>query len=88
LGIGDRKTIVKRIASQHIPGETAARRTKASFDEVFFNRHTRGFAERWDGGGVDTQLVQLEQLRHRWLSPSPNAGTGLLLQTAWLTNRI
>jgi asparagine synthetase B (glutamine-hydrolysing) len=67
-----------------LPDGVLARTTKASFDEAFWNRHSRAFAASWQGQGVDTQVVDVEALRREWLSEAPNPRSYLLVQAAWL----
>ena len=50
----------------------------------FFLWHSRGFAERWSGGGLGETLVHTEALRAQWLRPEPDLRTALALQAAWL----
>ena len=66
-----------------LPTEVVERTSKATFDTVFFNRHSRAFAERWDGGGVDRDLVDVDRLRSAWLAPDVDPRSLSLLQAAW-----
>lgn len=68
-----------------LPEEVLARQTKSSFDAAFFNRNCRAFAADWDGSGVDDALVDGEELRRIWHSPTPDARSFLLLQSLWLS---
>jgi hypothetical protein len=63
------------------------RRTKASFDSIFFSNHSRAFAEEWDGTGVDTSLVDVDALRKTWLAPAVDPRSLSLLQAAWLESK-
>lgn len=67
-----------------LPGEVLSRPTKAHFDEAFWREPSRRLAARWDGGGVDTSVVDVEALRREWSSSRPMAQSFLLLQSAWL----
>jgi asparagine synthase (glutamine-hydrolysing) len=67
-----------------LPEELLARSDKACFDEVFFNDHSRRFAERWDGAGVPDALVDAEALRRHWLGGAPSAQSFTLFQRAQL----
>ena len=67
-----------------LPDDVLARRSKAGFDAVFFNRHSRAFARSWDGSGVPAELVDAEALREHWLGEAPTAQTFTLLQWLWL----
>jgi asparagine synthetase B (glutamine-hydrolysing) len=67
-----------------VPDDVLARRTKASFDGAFWNRHSRAFAAGWSGEGVDADLVDTDALRREWAQERPDARTFTLLQAAWL----
>jgi hypothetical protein len=67
-----------------LPSDVLARRSKAGFDAVFFNRHSRAFARAWDGTGVPEDLIDAEALREHWLGDAPTAQTFTLLQALWL----
>jgi hypothetical protein len=69
-----------------LPGTVLERPTKAQFDALFWNRHSRRFAATWNGGGIDRDLVELEALRSLWSSPSPPGQTFTLLQAAWIAS--
>jgi hypothetical protein len=60
------------------------RRTKAAFGASFMARHTKEFAQRWSGKGVDPALVDVEELRRMWRAGDRHAHTSALLQAAWL----
>jgi hypothetical protein len=64
--------------------ELIGRATKARFDEVFWTEHSRELVARWNGEGVDPELVDVDRLRAEWESPAPNAHTFTLLQAVWL----
>ena len=70
-----------------LPRAVLERRTKAIFNHAVFTEHTRSFARRWDGSGVDPALVDPEALRANWLSDCPHAPTVSLLQQAWLATQ-
>ncbi len=74
------------LAGGLLPATVLRRRTKASFDEAFWNRSTRAFAERWDGRGLDPNLVDIDALREEWQSPLPTPQSSMLLQQAWLAD--
>jgi asparagine synthase (glutamine-hydrolysing) len=71
------------VAGAHLPAEVVARRTKASFDAVFFSAHARAFAARWAGEGIPEDLVDAAALRRHWAG-EPDAHSLTLLQAAWL----
>ena len=65
--------------------EVVERRDKARFDQGFWRHHSRGFAQRWDGHGVDPALVDVDVLRAIWRRSEPvHVQTWPLFQTAWL----
>jgi asparagine synthase (glutamine-hydrolysing) len=70
-----------------LPPELVARRTKASFDGLFFNRHARAFAlGAWTGGDVPADFVDAAALRAHWNGASPDSHSLTLLQSAWLAS--
>ena len=75
---------MQAIAGGVLPDEILDRQTKASFDGAYFGSASRGFAERWSGGGVDLELVDPDVLRQEWLEPTPDFRSALPLQLAWL----
>ena len=64
-----------------LPSDLRARRTKASFDGAFWHEHSRELVRRWDGGGVDESLVDVDALAAEWRSQSPDPRTFTLLQS-------
>ncbi|MGB3438068.1 MAG: asparagine synthase-related protein [Actinophytocola sp.] len=87
LGWTGRAATMRSLFGDLLPREVLERRTKALFANAVFTRHTREFARRWDGSGVDTNLVDPDALRDNWLSPTPHAPSMSLLQQAWLSQR-
>ncbi len=86
-GFRDREAALTAVAGDVLPPETIARRSKASFDAVFFHEHARAFAREWTGEGVPERLVDAEALREHWHEESPDAHSYTLLQAAWLASR-
>ncbi|MGI9557512.1 MAG: hypothetical protein ACR2N5_06185 [Solirubrobacterales bacterium] len=84
LGFGDRTETTDAILGALLPRRLIERRTKATYDEVFWGAPSREFAEGWSGGGVDTEIVDPGALRREWLKPRPMAASAALLQSAWL----
>ena len=76
--------IQARIAPERVVLESKSRTTE---ENAVFTRRTREFARRWNGSGVDTDLVDPEALRDTWLSVDPHAPSMSLLQQAWLAQR-
>lgn len=62
------------------------RRSKASFNDAFFSRHSRAFAAGWDGSGVDSSFVDAERLAGTWQDVRPDPRAFLLLQVTWLAS--
>lgn len=82
-----RTATMRALFGDLLPREVLERRTKATFNGAVFTEHARRFAGRWDGGGVDTDLVDPVVLRENWLSARPHAPSMALLQQAWLASR-
>jgi hypothetical protein len=82
-GWADRGAAMTEIFGPVLPAAVATRRTKATFDTVFFHAHSRAFAARWSGGGIDDGIVDVEALRRAWAEPSVDPRTLSLLQQAW-----
>ena len=87
-GFRDRETALAAVAGHALPPETVSRRTKASFDAVFFHEHSRTFVREWEGEGVPPAVVDAEALRAHWHGESPDAHSYTLLQAAWLVERV
>jgi asparagine synthase (glutamine-hydrolysing) len=84
LGWTGRAATMRALFGDLLPREVLERRSKALFANAVFTRHTREFARRWNGTGVDTDLVDAAALRENWLSETPHAPSMSLLQQAWL----
>ena len=69
------------VAGDLLPAGVLRRVSKASFDEVFFNRHSRRFVAEWDGEGVNPMLVDSKALRRMWSSGAPDPRSFTLLQS-------
>jgi asparagine synthetase B (glutamine-hydrolysing) len=82
----DRTAAMQSIFADLLPPAVVDRVTKAVFDEVFWHRHSREYAARWDGTGLDEELVDVDVLRELWSSPRPPGQTFTLLQAAWLAS--
>ena len=67
-----------------LPDAILTRRTKASFDHVDAAARRLELLERWDGEGVDPELVDPDVLRVEWARPLTDPSTTPLLQAAWL----
>lgn len=86
LAAVDRSAIMGALFGTLLPDEVLGRRSKASFDGVFFGAHSRAFTEDWDGEGADRSLVDVDWLRDNWRSPAPVSQTYTQLQAAWLAH--
>jgi len=80
----DRDTAMLALFAELLPPGVLTRATKASFDRVFFTRHSRTFANGWDGTGADRGYVDVDRLRATWASPTPVPQSFMQLQAAWL----
>lgn len=83
LGLGSRTDVLRTVVGDLLPDAILSRSSKAEFGQAYFASHSREFVERWDGGGVDTELVDVDGLRREWASDRPSALTSPLLQAAW-----
>lgn len=86
-GWGTRTAAMDMLAGDLLPAEVLSRKSKASFNRVFFGEASRAFASGWSGLGLDERLVDPEALRREWLSEVPDFRTSLLLQSAWLADQ-
>lgn len=83
-GYGDRTDAMRALFGDLLPDELLRRRTKAEFSRALWTDEAHAFAAGWDGSGIDTELVDAEQLRAEWEDPTPFFGANTLLQQAWL----
>jgi asparagine synthase (glutamine-hydrolysing) len=83
-GFTSRTEAMRALFGDLLPDAILARRTKAYFNRAFMGDETRAFAERWDGSGLDPELVDAESVRAEWLSAMPSAISTPLLHAAWL----
>jgi asparagine synthase (glutamine-hydrolysing) len=74
------------VAGRLLPPELVARRTKATFDELFFSEHARALAADWEGAGVPSELVDVAALRAHWRAEAPDPHSLTLLQAAALAS--
>jgi asparagine synthase (glutamine-hydrolysing) len=85
-GFAGRTEAMKQLFGDILPEASVSRGSKVHFDEIFISRHTRSFAERWNGEGVDDALVDPEVLRDTWLTAA-DGRSYLVMQAAWLTTQ-
>ena len=84
-GLGDRSTLMSAVFSEVLPPDVCARPDKARFDEVYWTHHARELVASWDGGGVDSGLVDADALRAELHEPLPDPRSWLLAQSIWLS---
>ncbi|MFN8187565.1 MAG: asparagine synthase-related protein [Gaiellales bacterium] len=85
-GFGDRTATMRAIFSGVLPEDVLARESKAVYPYAYFREPSRAFGERWQGAGVDPDLVEGEALRHAWLKLVPSGWGALALQSAWVAS--
>jgi asparagine synthetase B (glutamine-hydrolysing) len=90
-GLGDRATLMRMLFGHLLPPELIERPRKAHFAEAFQTETLREFLRGWEGGGVDSSLVDEAALRRLWrdsLGEPPARSmlgrTALLAQSVWL----
>ena len=83
-GLGDRTAVMRVLFARDLPDDVLARPDKANFALAYFRGHTRAFARRWDGRGLDPELVDAETIRAAWLQKLVDGRSALALQAAWL----
>jgi asparagine synthase (glutamine-hydrolysing) len=81
-----RTAAMRALFADLLPDDVLARSGKASFDELFFARHSRKLAAEYDGEGAPEGLVDVQTLRGHWLAPGPQAHSFTLLQAAFLAS--
>jgi hypothetical protein len=67
-----------------LPGEFLSPRAAPPHEDALWRSHSRGLVENWQGEGVDTGLVDVDELRHQWSLPRPDPRTFVLLQSVAL----
>jgi asparagine synthase (glutamine-hydrolysing) len=83
-GLGSRSDALGALFGDLLPSDVLERRTKATFEAVWTGERTREFAGRWEGEGVDPELVDVARLQELWRGPRSDARSALLLHRAWL----
>jgi asparagine synthase (glutamine-hydrolysing) len=83
-GLATRTDAMRALFSDLLPDDILSRTSKALFNRGFLTDVGRSFARTWDGGGIDSEMVDVEALRSAWLSEWPPSNSFGLLQTAWL----
>ena len=85
-GFLSRNAAMKHFFGDIVPQKLLRRTSKAVFTESFWGADSRGFAERWDGRGLDTTLIDPDLLRSHWLRPRPDLRSATAMQAAWLAS--
>lgn len=83
-GVGSRAATIAALLGDVLPVALQNRRTKAHFDEVFWQTPARELMRRWDGEGVDREIVDVVALRSLWREAPLHPRTAHLLQQVWL----
>jgi asparagine synthase len=83
-GFGDRTAVMRALFADALPGATLSRGTKATFDGAFLGERAREFAARWDGAGVDPELIDVAALMEDWRGPAISFRSSSLMQWLWL----
>ena len=86
-GPTDRTTAMRAVFGDVLPGPVLARRSKATFDAAFCSHHSRAFAARWNGAGVDRSLVDVDRVACMWNAVRPDPRSFSLMQAAWLAGQ-
>lgn len=86
-GFGDRTEAMRHLAGDLLPVETVERKSKAAFGDAVWLDGARGFAESWDGRGLDAEFVDPEPLRQAWRAEYPVFHSWAMLHEAWLASQ-
>ncbi|HKN94513.1 MAG TPA: hypothetical protein VJU60_09285, partial [Thermoleophilaceae bacterium] len=81
-GLGSRDAIMRLLFADLLPDDVLTRRFPPSYTSTLWGERTCAFAERWDGSGLDPDLVDPDGLRRAWRLR--DNGATLPLQAAWL----
>jgi Asparagine synthase len=81
----DRRAVLRRYFSEHLPPLIVERTDKRYTAPVWFNKPTRDFARHWDGQTALQDVIG-DELRKHWLTSDPEFVSGysvLLVQSVW-----
>ena len=81
---GDRTAAMTMLFGDLLPPEVLGRVSKATYDEAFFNHHSRALVAGWQGEGADPDHVDAVALRRTWSEAEPDPRSFLLLQACRL----
>lgn len=85
-GFPSREAGMRELFTHLLPSGVLSRSTKASFTTAFFGAYSRAFAARWDGSGIDGDLVDIDGLRRTWEADPVDARSYNLLQGVWVAS--
>lgn len=85
FGYPSRPAAMRFVAGDLLPESIIERQDKGSFNTAYFTSTSRRFVQSWGGGGLDSSIVDPEELRKEWSAPTPAANSFMLLQQAWLS---
>lgn len=94
-GFATRTSAMETLFGDLLPDELISRGSKASFQDVFWNRHARSFLDGIGEGELELALATLgldaivdpRALAAHWAGSRPMANSFLLLQACWLAQR-
>jgi asparagine synthetase B (glutamine-hydrolysing) len=94
-GFPNRSAAMRALFAQDLPERVVTRGTKASFNEVLWNRHTQRFVAGLTPDRLEPALrtlavarvVDPQALANHWSQPEPMANSFLLLQACWLAQQ-
>jgi asparagine synthase (glutamine-hydrolysing) len=85
-GFASRTAAMTELFGDLLPQELLSRPTKAFFTEALWGAASRDFTLRWDGTGLDGDVVDRAGLEAQWSRPVPNWRTWGLVHQAWLAS--
>lgn len=85
-GFGSRAGALRALFGDVLPPALVERRTKREFGRALWRGRAREFASRWDGTGVDPDMVDADRLRAAWAADNPAFGSATVLHGAWLAS--
>jgi hypothetical protein len=86
-GFPSRAAALEFLCGDAVPRALRERTDKTAFFGPFVHRHSRAFIDRWNGTGVDPELVDPEALRQAWQADEVDARSYVALQAAWLSEQ-
>jgi hypothetical protein len=94
-GFASRTSAMEALFGDLLPDALVSRVSKASFQDVFWNRHARSFVDGTGEAELERALATLgldaivdpRALAEHWAGPRPLANSFLLLQACWLAQQ-